>query len=93
MRVVADSSVVEHVRAAGGSVYVWPQRIRCCGGAIELRASTTPSARVFRRVDDGGELGIDLHLAAGMAEPESLHLEVTRRGAVRAFWNGLAWVA
>ena len=27
-----------------------------------------------------------------MMPPESLHVEIGRRGRIRAFWNGLAWV-
>jgi len=28
-----------------------------------------------------------------MVPPGFLHLEAGRRGRIRAFWNGLAWVA
>ena len=27
-----------------------------------------------------------------LKQPESLHLELGRRGHIRAFWNGLAWI-
>jgi hypothetical protein len=45
---------------------------------------------VFRRVTVEG---IELYAPVEMGLPESLHLELDRRGRVRAFWNGLAWTA
>jgi hypothetical protein len=60
---------------------------------IELRASTEQPAKVFRKVDATSSAPpIDLYLTAGLTAPESLHLELGRRGRVRAFWNGLAWM-
>jgi hypothetical protein len=90
MQLVATDAVVEWVRAHGGALYVWPRKASCCGGTVELRASTEKPDKVFRRAEIGV---IDLYLTVGMSEPDSLHLEVSRRGRVRAFWNGLAWVA
>jgi hypothetical protein len=90
MQLVAAPGVIESVGRRGGSLYVWPRKDRCCGGAIRLEAATDPPGKAFRRVDADG---FDLYVAAGMALPDSLHLEVGRRGRIRAFWNGLAWVA
>lgn len=90
MRIVAEPRVLEAIRDAGGALYVWPRKARCCGGAITLDAATTRPDKVFRRVEGGD---IELHVTAGMILPESLHLELGRRGRIRAFWNGLAWVA
>jgi hypothetical protein len=90
VQVVAAPGVTESVAARGGSLYVWPHKARCCGGTIRLEAATDPPDRAFRRVDADG---LDLYVSAGMALPDSLHLEVGRRGRIRAFWNGLAWVA
>ena len=89
MQLVTTPEVVEHIRAHGGALFVWPLKAACCGGSIELRASTERPEKVFRRVDVEG---VELYLTAGMRDPESLHLELGRRGRVRAFWNGLAWV-
>ena len=69
---------------------MWPAKARCCGGTVELRASTERPTKVFRRLDSDD---IELYLTAGMPDPESLHLELSRRGRVRAYWNGLAWIA
>jgi hypothetical protein len=88
--VVADAVVLEAIRARGGALYVWPNKARCCGQAITLEAATEPPNKVFRQVDAEG---INLYLPVGMAAPASLHLELSRRGRIRAFWNGLAWVA
>ncbi len=90
MQLVATDAVVEWIQGHGGALYVWPRKAHCCGGTIELRASTARPDKVFRRVDAGG---LELHLTVGMPDPESLHLELSRRGRVRAYWNGLAWVA
>ena len=68
---------------------MWPVRARCCGGMIELRAATEGPDKVFRHVEASG---VEVFLSVGMVEPDSLHLEVSKRGKVRAFWNGLAWV-
>ena len=93
MELVATPEVVEHVRQHGGALYVWPLRASCCGGTIELRASTERPAKVFRHVESTPvEPAIELYLTAGMLDPESLHLELSKRGRVRAFWNGIAWV-
>jgi hypothetical protein len=89
MELVADPRVVEAIRERGGALYVWPRKARCCGGAITLEAATERPDKVFRQVEVGG---IDLYLTVGMTLPESLHVEISRRGRIRAFWNGLAWV-
>ena len=86
---VASPGVIDAIRERGGALYVWPRKARCCGGTITLEAATRPPDRVFRRIEAEG---IDVFLPVGMAEPESLHVEIGRRGRIRAFWNGLAWV-
>ena len=90
VELVSTPAALEHVRSHGGALYVWPVKAHCCGGAVELRASTERPTKVFRRLDSGG---IELYLTVGMPDPESLHLELSRRGRVRAYWNGLAWMA
>ena len=97
MDLVATEAVVEWVQAHGGALYVWPRKARCCGGTVELRASTERPGKVFRRlvaptIESRIGPAIELYLTVGMPDPESLHLELSRRGRVRAFWNGLAWV-
>ena len=72
-------------------MYVWARKARCCGGAVTLETATEPRrGTVFRRAFEGD---IDIYLTAGMRDPTSLHLEVSRSGRLRVFWNGLAWVA
>ena len=93
MELVATPGALDHLRRHGGALYVWPLKAKCCGGTIELRASTDRPNRVFRRVDDVTiDPDIELYLTAGMADPDSLHVELGRRGKLRAYWNGLAWV-
>ncbi len=81
--------MIDAIRERGGSLYVWPRKARCCGGTITLEAATEPPDKVFRHVEAEG---IYLFVPVGMMLPESLHLEISRRGRIRAFWNGLAWV-
>ena len=87
--VVASARTIDAIRDRGGALYVWPRKARCCGGAMTLVAATASPDGVFRRV---AAEGIDLFVPIGMAAPESIHLEISRRGRIRAFWNGLAWV-
>jgi hypothetical protein len=73
-------------------LYVWSRTTRCCHGTtIILETSSEPDARrSFRRVDaDGIDLYVDLPRL-----PESLEVDVGgyARHAIRAYWNGLAWV-
>lgn len=78
------------MREHGGAVYVWPYKAHCCGGMVQLTASTERREdKVFRRVEANG---IELYLTVGMKDPESLHLELGRRGRINAYFNGLAWV-
>ena len=86
---VASARAIAAIRGHGGALYVWPRKARCCGGAITLEAATKPPDRAFRRVEADG---IELFVPVGMMPPESLHIELGRRGRIRAFWNGLAWV-
>jgi hypothetical protein len=86
---VASARVIDAIRERGGALYVWPRKARCCGGTITLEVATEPPDKVFRRVRAER---IDVFVAVGMMEPESLHLELSRSGRIRAFWNGLAWV-
>lgn len=89
MELVTKPGVVDAIRERGGALYVWPRKARCCGGAITLEAATEPPDKVFRQVEVED---INLYLTVGMQLPESLHVEISRRGHIRAFWNGLAWV-
>jgi hypothetical protein len=66
------------------------RKARCCGGMITLEAATEPPSKAFRRLEAEE---IDVFFAPpGMMLPDSLHVEIGRRGRIRAFWNGLAWV-
>ena len=89
MDVVAKPEVIESIQERGGALYVWPRKARC-GGTIRLEASTERPDRAFRRVT---VRGIELYVTVGLKQPESLHLELGRRGRIRAFWNGLAWIS
>jgi hypothetical protein len=56
---------------------------------VSLRAATSPPRKAFRELHSD-ELSVFVPVA--MPLPESLHLELRRRGRINAYWNGLAWV-
>ena len=93
MRVVATAEAGRLIRAAGGGLYVWPHRARCCGAVTVLRTSTRPPAgKAFRRVAGAAD-GFELHVPEDLRLPAELHLEARRfPRRVEAYWNGCAWV-
>lgn len=91
MRLVATSETLRHVVECGGAVYVWPKGSRCCGGmTYVLEAALVPADRVFCEIHS--EQGVVVWATPGLAEPAELHLELSRRGVLRAFWNGQGWI-
>lgn len=91
MRLVADQLTLQHVADRGGELYVWPRGFRCCAGrSYVLEASTRPPDQECRRMHE--EQGVVVWTTPGLVEPEELHLELDRRGQLRAFWNGQAWI-
>jgi hypothetical protein len=91
VRLVATSETVTHIVKRGGAVYVWPKGSRCCSGrTYVLEAATAPPERVFQQIH--AEHGIEVWATPGLAAPAELHLELSRRGALRAFWDGQAWI-
>ena len=91
MRLVADADVLAAIRDRGGTLYVWPKASRCCSAlTYTLQTGTTPPAKEFERIHD--EDGIDVFATRGLIKPQELHLELGRRGKLRAFWNGQAWI-
>jgi len=91
VRLVAEQRTFQHVADRGGDLYLWPRGLRCCAGrSYVLEAATRPPAREFLRTHE--ERGISVWTTPGFVQPEELHLEVDRRGQLRAFWNGQAWI-
>jgi hypothetical protein len=92
MRLVATKETLEQVAREGGELSVWPQRVRCCGGGwwILECATTRPSEHTFSLLHDAD--GVRVWAATSLGEPAELHVDTTRRGRLRAYWNGLAWV-
>ncbi len=91
MRVVADAATMGRLREGGGDVYVWPRRARCCGGAsYSLEASLAPPPRATELVAE--QDGLRIHATPGLRPPDHLELDLTRRGKVRAYWNGQPWI-
>jgi hypothetical protein len=94
MNVVASSEVGTFVREHGGSLFVWTDARRCCGGAMTfLSAGSAPNDdRAFERIDAGA---FELWFAAGGASPpEELRLELKGRRSkhVEAYWDGCVFV-
>jgi hypothetical protein len=91
VRLVADPIVREHIDERGGAIYVWPRRYGCCRGRTHvLEAGTEAPDRDFELVHAAD--GFQVFAPPGLLEPEELHLELSRRGTLRAFWNGQAWI-
>ena len=36
--------------------------------------------------------GVAVWATPGLAEPDELHLDLGRRGTVKAYWNGQSWI-
>jgi hypothetical protein len=91
MRIVAAPGVREHIEERGGSVYVWAKASGCCHGrSYTLESATEPPDREFELVHAAD--GFCVFASRGLLEPESLELELSRRGKLRAYWNGQAWI-
>jgi hypothetical protein len=93
VRVVATEEAVRFIEEAGGRLYVWPRKPRCCGAVTVLEASSKqPVGRAFRPLATSAE--IDVLVPEGLARlPDELHLELKRLPRrVEAYWNGCAWV-
>ena len=91
MRVVVDARTREHIDRHGGKVFVWSRAIGCCRGrTVILESATERPDRPFELVHASD--GFQVFVPPGLVEPEELHFELSRRGALRAYWNGLGWV-
>jgi hypothetical protein len=91
--VVVSERAAGLISEQGGRLYVWPRRLRCCGGGTVLDTSTRPRlGTIFRRVHD--EERFELYLPESLnRRPDSLEIDTSRfRGRIEAFWNGCAWV-
>ncbi len=92
MRLVVSEAAAELIAERGGRLYVWPARARCCGGVTRLvSASTPPTGKEFRRVDDAT---FEVYLPSTLARlPNELHVELTRwPRRIESYWDGCAWV-
>jgi hypothetical protein len=86
----ATPEAVAMVRAAGGRLYVWPDRSAGCQPLTVLAAAAdAPTGRHCERVPFAP---FELYFAAGSGgtAPAELGLHVAR-GRVRATWDGAAW--
>jgi hypothetical protein len=91
VELVAGPEVRRHIDERGGAVYVWPKGTRCCRGrTFVLESATDPPDREFELVHAAD--GVQIFASRGLVEPDELHLELGRRGKLRAYWNGQAWI-
>jgi len=58
---------------------------------LALQLKSDPSIRVVANAEGEERRGVG-RLAAARPAPEELHVEVSRRGRLDAYWNGCAWV-
>jgi hypothetical protein len=74
-----------------GRCYLWPKGSRCCNGRTYLlEAAITPPDRLFQQIH--ADHGTRVWATPGLIAPAELHLQLSRQGALRAFWNGQAWI-
>jgi hypothetical protein len=91
MNLVVDPAAREHIDERGGAVYVWPELSACCRvRTFVLEADTEKPPRRFELVHAAS--GFQVFATPGLVEPEELHLELTRGGELRAYWNGQCWI-
>lgn len=88
MQVVVGEKDLQEIRDRGGAVYVWPCKL-CCGGTYVLDASFNPP-RGEHRLAACEPLRV--FTPPDMRLPRELHLELGRKGRVRAYWDGLPWI-
>jgi len=90
MRVVARPEALEALRERG-DVYLWARAVRCCRShQYVLEASLDRPAGEFEFVHAAD--GVQVHTTPGLIKPDELHLELDRKGRVRAYWNNQAWI-
>jgi hypothetical protein len=91
VKLVVQPAAREHIDEHGGAVYLWAKGTRCCRGRTFLLESTTePPAREFELVHAAD--GFRVYTTPGLLQPDELHFEVSRRGELRAYWNGQGWI-
>ena len=91
LRVVATPEALNHVAGSGGAVFLWAKETRCCGKRTSvLEVATEPDGRDFEQLHT--QQGLAIWATKGLLAPTELHLDLSRRGALRAFWNGQAWI-
>jgi hypothetical protein len=92
VRIVATPEALKHVAGRGGAVYLWAKETRCCGKRTSvLEVATEPGVtRVYEQIQREGPL--EVWATKGLRAPEELHLDLSRKSALRAFWNGQAWI-
>ena len=91
VRLVVQPEARDHIDERGGAVYLWARGTGCCRArTFVLESATEPPDRPFELVHAAD--GFQVFTTPGLVQPDELHLEVTRRGKLRAFWNGQGWI-
>jgi hypothetical protein len=91
VKLVVQPAAREHIDESGGTVYLWAKGTRCCRGrTFTLECATEQPDREFELVHAAD--GFRAYTAPGLLQPEELHLELDRRGRLRAYWNGQGWI-
>ena len=55
-----------------------------------LEAATAAPDKAFRRVHEQDDVSV--WATTDLVEPEEIHVELGRRGGLRAYWNGQSWI-
>ena len=91
MKLVVQPAAREYIDQHGGAVYLWARSTGCCRGRVFLLESgTEPPDCEFELVHAAD--GVQIFTTPGLVEPDELHLELSRRGKLAAYWNGQGWI-
>jgi hypothetical protein len=91
MRLFVERAAREHIDAHGGAVFLWPKLASFWPlRTFVLESATEPPDLEFELVHAAD--GFQVFTTPGLIEPEELHLELSRRGRLRAYWNNQAWI-
>ena len=91
MRLVVAPAAREHIDAQGGAVFLWPKLASFWPlRTFVLESATERPDREFELVHAAD--GFQVFTTPGLLAPDELHLELSRRGKLRAYWNNQAWI-
>ena len=90
MKLVVQTAAREHIESRGHCLRLAKRQGCCRGRSFSLESATDPPAVEFELIHAAD--GFQVFTTPGLVQPDELHLELSRRGKLRAYWNGQAWI-